>query len=151
MLIKDMMTRGVITVIAEDTVEKCAQLLSKYELSGLPVVDNEGYVVGIITEGDLLKHNTEVEVPAFLEILGGIIYLSDPNKYFDDVRKSMGRYVKTVMTENVETIHENEQVETAAKILANKSIKRLPVINDEAKLVGIVSRRDVMDHLFAGE
>lgn len=120
-------------------------------VSGLPVVDNEGYVVGIITEGDLLKHNTEVEVPAFLEILGGIIYLSDPNKYFDDVRKSMGRFVKTVMTEDVETIHENEQVETAAKILATKSIKRLPVINDEAKLVGIVSRRDVMDHLFAGE
>lgn len=151
MLIRDIMTKEVVTVTEEDTVEKCAKLLSNYDLSGLPVVDNEGYVTGIITEGDLLKHNAEVEVPAFLEILGGIIYLSDPNKYFSDVKKSMGRYVKTVMTEEVETIAVHEKVEVAAKILTNKKIKRLPVIDEEAKLVGIVSRKDVMNHLFASE
>ena len=151
MLIRDIMTKDVITVTEEDTVEKCAKLLSNYDLSGLPVVDNEGYVTGIITEGDLLKHNAEVEVPAFLEILGGIIYLSDPSKYFSDVRKSMGRYVKTVMTEEVETIAVHEKVEVAAKVLTKKKIKRLPVIDEEAKLVGIVSRKDVMNHLFASE
>lgn len=151
MLIRDIMTKEVITVTEEDTVEKCAKLLSNYDLSGLPVVDNEGYVTGIITEGDLLKHNAEVEVPAFLEILGGIIYLSDPNKYFSDVKKSMGRYVKTVMTEEVETIAVHEKIEVAAKILTNRKIKRLPVIDEEAKLVGIVSRKDVMNHLFASE
>lgn len=151
MLIRDIMTKEVITVAEEDTVEKCAKLLNNYDLSGLPVVDNEGYVTGIITEGDLLKHNAEVEVPAFLEILGGIIYLSDPNKYLSDVRKSMGRYVKTVMTEDVETIAVHEKVEVAAKILTKKKIKRLPVIDEEAKLVGIVSRKDVMNHLFASE
>lgn len=150
MLIKDIMTKDVITVTEGDTVEKCAQLLSEHHLSGLPVVD-DGYVTGIITEGDLLKHNTEVEVPAFLEILGGIIYLSDPNKYFSDVRKSMGRYVKTVMTEDLITIDLNETVEEAAKILAREKIKRLPVINEEAKLVGIIARKDVMNHLFASE
>src|SRR5699024_9884796 len=108
MLIKDIMTTEVITVSEGDTVEKCAKLLSNHHLSGLPVVDGQDNVIGIITEGDLMKHNTEVEVPAFLEILGGIIYLNNPNKYFEDVKKSMGRFVQTVMTEEVVTIGERK-------------------------------------------
>ncbi|HLQ96523.1 MAG TPA: CBS domain-containing protein [Pseudogracilibacillus sp.] len=151
MLIKDIMTTEVITVSEGDTVEKCAKLLSNHHLSGLPVVDGQDNVIGIITEGDLMKHNTEVEVPAFLEILGGIIYLNNPNKYFEDVKKSMGRFVQTVMTEEVVTIGENEKVEVAAEMLTHKKIKRLPVLNGEGKLTGIVAREDVLNHLFAGE
>lgn len=151
MLIKDIMTREVITVTEGDTVQKCAGLLSKHHLGGLPVVDEQNYVIGIITEGDLLKHNTEVEIPAFLEILGGIIYLNNPNKYFDDVKKSMGRFVKTVMTDEVISIGENENVEVAAEMLTRKKIKRIPVLSEEGKLAGIVAREDVLNHLFAGE
>lgn len=151
MLIKDMMTKEVITVSEDDTVKKCANLLTKHSLSGLPVVDGEGYVKGIITEGDLIRHNSKVQVPAFLEILGGIIYLDDPNKYFDDVKKSMGHFVKTVMTENLVTISPNEEVEKAATLLVRKKVKRLPVLDEEGKLVGIVSRRDIMNHLFHQE
>lgn len=151
MLIKDIMTKEVITVTEDDTVERCAQLLSTHRLSGLPVVDEEGFVKGIITEGDLLKHNTEVEVPAFLEILGGIIYLSDPNKYYDDVKKSMGIYVRTVMTSDVVTINLNEEIESAAKLLSHEKVKRLPVLNEAGELVGIVARKDVMNYLFSNE
>lgn len=148
MYIKDVMTNEVITVNENDTVEKSASILAKYDLSGLPVVDDNGRVIGIITEGDLIKHNSEVQVPAFLEILGGIIYLDDPNKYLDDVKKSMGYFVKTVMTNDVITINQNEKVEAAASLLVRKKIKKLPVLNDDGKLVGIISRKDVMDHLF---
>lgn len=151
MLIKDMMTREVITVTEDDTVEKCAQLISSHGLSGLPVVDEANYVKGIITEGDLLKHNTEVKVPAFLEILGGIIYLSDPNQYYEDVKKSMGRFVRTVMTEDVITIGMNEEVEVAAKLLSREKVKRLPVLDEANKLVGIVARKDIMSYLFTNE
>lgn len=153
MHIKDIMTTEVITVSKGDTVEKCANLLSKYELSGLPVVDDEGYIEGIITEADLIKHNSTVEVPAFLEILGGIIYLDNPNKYLENVRKSMGHYVQTVMTqdENVATVLEDEEVEAAASLLVSKKVNRLPVVDMTGKLVGIVSRKDIMDHLFHSE
>src|SRR5699024_8365419 len=146
MLIKDIMTREVITVKEGDTVEKCAGLLSKHHLSGLPVVDEQNYVIGIISEGDILKHNTEVEIPAFLEILGGIIYLNNANKYFEDVKKSMGRFVKTVMTDDVITIGDNEEVETAAEMLTQQKIKRLPDLNDEGKMDGIEARQDVWNH-----
>src|SRR5699024_9994872 len=116
MRIKDILTTEVITVNKNDTVEKCAHLLSTHEQSGVPVVDEEGYIEGIIRDGDLIKHNSDVEVPAFLEILGGIIYLESPNKYLENVRKSMGHYVGTVMTQEVETILEDEEVEKGANI-----------------------------------
>ena len=151
MYIKDVMTKEVITVNENDTVEKSASILAKHDLSGLPVVDDNGRVVGIITEGDLIKHNSEVQVPAFLEILGGIIYLDDPNKYLDDVKKSMGYFVKTVMTDDVITINQNEKVEDAASLLVRKKIKKLPVLDEDGKLVGIISRKDVMNHLFPNE
>src|SRR5699024_1245556 len=137
MLIKDIMTREVITVKEGDTVEKCAGLLSKHHLSGLHDEDEQNYVIDIISEGELIKHNKEVEIPAFLEILGGIIYLNNPNKYFEDVKKAMRRFVKTLMTDDVITIGDNEEVETAAEMLTQKKIKRLPVLNEEGKLAGI--------------
>lgn len=148
MLIKDIMTKEVIVVSKDDTVEKSANLLARYKLSGLPVVDNEGYIKGIITEGDLIKHNSKVEVPAFLEILGGIIYLDNPNKYLDNVKKSMGHFVQTVMTDDVTTISPDETVEAAASLLVRKKVSKLPVVDDAGKVIGIVSRRDIMNHLF---
>jgi|SRR5690625_458466 len=151
MKIKDIMTTKVITVSENDTVERCANLLSKNDLSGLPVVDEEGYLKGIITEGDLIKHNSNVQVPAFLEILGGIIYLDNPNKYFEDVKKSMGYFVKTVMTEELVTVSPEQIVEDAATLLVSKKVKRLPVVDKAGKLVGIVARKDIMNHLFHNE
>src|SRR5699024_12661282 len=117
--IKDIMTKVIITFNKNDTVVNCVNLLSTHELSGLQVVDEEGYIEGIITEGDFIKHNSDVEVPAFLEILGRIIYLESPNKYLENVRKSMGHYVGTVMTQEVETILEDEEVEKGASIIVD--------------------------------
>lgn len=151
MYIKEVMTKEVITVSESDTVEKAAGLLATHDLSGLPVVDDKGYLKGIITEGDLIKHNSKVQVPAFLEILGGIIYLDDPNKYLENVKKSMGYFVQTVMTEEVITISPDEEIEAAASLLVGKQVNRLPVIDDTGMLVGIVSRKDIMNHLFQNE
>ena len=147
MYINDIMTKDVITVNESDTVEKCANLLSTHEISSLPVVDEAGHLKGIITEGDLIKHNSKVQVPAFMEILGGIIYLEDPNKYLENVKKSMGHFVKTVMTEDVITVSPEDKAEDAASLLVRKKIKRLPVLDSEEKLVGIVSRKDIMNYL----
>lgn len=151
MYIKDIMTIEVITVSAGDTVEKCANLLSIHDFSGLPVVDDDGYVKGIITEADLIKHNSTVQVPAFIEILGGIIYLDSPNTFFDNVKKSMGHFAKTVMAKDIISVSPDEEIEVAAKLLVRKKIKRLPVLDENGKLIGIVSRKDIMNHLFHNE
>lgn len=148
MKIKDIMTKEVITVKEADTIETCAKLLTTHNLSGLPVVDKQGKVTGIITEGDLIRRSAKVPTPGYLEFLGGIIYLDNPNKFFDEVKKSMGLTAKEAMTDNPLTIGPEEKIEKAANILVQEKIKRLPVLDSHGKLIGIVSRRDIMAHLF---
>lgn len=148
MYIKDIMTTNVITVKEGDTVEKCANLLSTHHLSGLPVLDDEGNVNGIITEGDLIRRASRMQGPAFLEILGGIIYLDNPNNFLDQVKKSMGNFAINVMSEDVVTVSPDKEIEDAATLLVRKKIKRLPVLSNSGELVGIVSRKDIMNHLF---
>jgi len=151
MYIKDIMTTDVITVSENDTVEKCANLLSVHHLSGLPVLDGTGQVKGIITEGDLIRRASRIKAPAFLELLGEIIYLDNPNHFLDELKKSMGYFAKDVMSKDIITVTPDSGIEDAATLLVKKKIKRLPVLNDEGKLIGIVSRKDIMNYLFRAE
>src|SRR5690625_4557183 len=151
MLVKDIMTKEVVTVKEEDTVETCAKMMSTHNLSGIPVVDSSGYMKGIITEGDLIKRSAKVPTPTYLEFLGGIIYLDNPNKFFEEVKKSMGLFVKEIMTDDVIRIGPTAKIEDAANLLVRKKIKRLPVVDESGKLIGIVSRRDIMAYLFQGD
>ncbi|HZW67124.1 MAG TPA: CBS domain-containing protein [Pseudogracilibacillus sp.] len=151
MYIKDIMTTEVITVKEEDTVEKCANLLSVHHFSGLPVVNEQNEVIGIVTEGDLIRRASRIEGPAFLEILGGIIYLENPNSFLEDVRQSMGSFARNVMSKDPVTVEPSLGIEDAATLLVQKNIKRLPVVDEKKQLIGIVSRKDIMNHLFHNE
>jgi CBS domain-containing protein len=148
MLVKDLMTTNVFTVKLDDTVEECAKLLTDKNLSGVPVVDDEGNLKGIVTEGDLIRRATNINGPKAIEILGGLIYLDTPKKFFEELKKDLGIFVRDVMTEEVITINENATVEEAATLMVEKKIKRVPVLNDNQELVGIVSRKDIMNYLF---
>lgn len=151
MYVKNIMTTDVITVNENATVEKCANILSTHHLSGLPVLDDEGHIKGVITEGDLIRRNSRIKGPAFLELLGGIIYLDNPNKFLDDVKKSMGQFARDVMSNDLITVSPDAEIEDAATLLVRKKIKRLPVLDREGKLIGIVSRKDIMKYLFHTE
>jgi len=151
MYIKDIMTKQVITVGEDDTVDKCANLLITYNLSGLPVIDDDGKVKGIVTEGDLIRRAAKIDGPATLEVLGGIIYLESPKKFMEEIKRSMANIARDIMTKNVISVNPDKTIEDAATLLVQKNIKRLPVIDKEGNLVGIVSRKDIMKYLFNGE
>lgn len=150
MYIKNIMTRDVITVREDDTVERCANLLITHDLSGLPVINEVGKVVGMVTEGDLIRRASRIEGPAALEVLGGIFYLESPKKFVDDLVKSMGNLAKDIMTKDLITVSPDKAIEDAATLLVRNKIKRLPVIDKEGNLIGIVSRKDIMNYLFNG-
>ena len=151
MYIKDIMSKDVITVSENDTVERCANLLIEHNLSGLPVLDDNNKIVGMITEGDLIRRASKMRGPAALEVLGGIFYLENPKKFMDDVKRSMGVIAKDMMSKDVITVDENKEIEDAATLLVQESIKRLPVVDKEGNLIGIVSRKDIMNYLFNKE
>ncbi|HSW35713.1 MAG TPA: CBS domain-containing protein [Candidatus Limnocylindrales bacterium] len=148
MFVKEVMTTKVITVNMNDSVEKCARLLQEHDISGLPVIDSAGKVVGMVTEGDLIRRASRVKAPGYLEILGGLIYLGSPKKFVDELQRAMSQEAGQLMSKNVISVKPNDTVEKAATLMVEKEISRIPVLDDDQKLVGIISRRDIMSCLY---
>jgi len=149
MLIRDIMTKSVITVSTDDSVEKCAKLLQENDISGLPVIDEEDHVIGIVTEGDLIRRASRIKAPGYLEILGGLIYLGSPKKFVDELQRAMAVTAGNLMSRDVVSIRPDDKVEKAATVMVEKGINRLPVLDVRDKLIGIVSRRDIMSCLYS--
>lgn len=147
MLVREVMTPKVVTVTTKDTVEKCANLLLEHNISGLPVVDSTGKVVGLVTEGDLIRRASRIKAPGYLEILGGLIYLGRPKKFVDELLRAMSLSAGEMMTRKVISVSPEDTVEKAATLMIKNEIGRLPVI-DNGQLAGIVSRRDIMSRLY---
>lgn len=149
--VKDIMTTEVITVSTGDSVELCAKLMQENNISGLPVLDEGGKVSGIVTEGDLIRRASRVKAPGYLEILGGLIYLGSPKKFVEELQRAMSLEAGQLMSKNLVTVTPEDTVEKAATLMVEKKISRLPVLEESGKLVGIISRRDIMGSLYSGK
>ncbi|MHA4735151.1 CBS domain-containing protein [Ensifer adhaerens] len=137
MRVKDVMTTSVVKLSPDNGVRQAAPIMLDNRISGLPVVDDDGALVGVISEGDLIRR-TE---------LGGGIPVADPTEAEDErasayVRRSSWR-VGDAMTADPVTIDENASVERVAVLMQERSIKRIPVLKD-GRLVGVVSRADLL-------
>ncbi|GLS18516.1 hypothetical protein GCM10007874_15330 [Labrys miyagiensis] len=138
MRVKDVMTRKVISVLPEATLSQTIDVMMRSNVSGLPVVSEAGSLVGIITEGDLLRRpeiGTEKPQASWLESL------FRPGHAAEAYAHSHGRRVDEIMTTHVVTAREDERLEDAARRMEKHDIKRLPVVRDD-KVIGIVSRAD---------
>jgi len=138
----DIMTRDVCTVFPHTSLRYVARLLSDRRISGVPVVDDDGRIVGIVTENDLLQWSDKPgEKQAWwLDMLAEGFDLAPG---FLDVVQSEHDKVRGVMSTDITTVTEDASVAEVAKLIVAKSVKRLPVLRD-GRLVGIVSRGDLV-------
>lgn len=143
-LARDIMTVDVITVKADEDLEKVSRLLLKHRISGLPVVDDGGKVVGIISEGDLLVKGKEVEVPSHSVVLGAVIYLDSLKRFYDELKRVFALSVGELMTKKVYTVRPEATRAELSSLMADKGINRIPVVDENNKLVGIVTRQDII-------
>lgn len=141
------MTKNVISVSPNDEIEKAARLLLEHKISGMPVVDEESRVVGIISEGDLVIREQEVKAPAFSEILGGVIFLESQKRFFEELKKTIALTVDELMSRKVYTVNEEAPLEQIATLMSKKAVNRVPVVDGNNKLVGIVTRQDIIRQL----
>jgi CBS domain-containing protein len=144
----DIMTHEVITVAPHTSLIYAAKLLAKNHISGVPVVDDNGKIVGIVSEADLVRwHDHDGEKQAWwLDMLGEGFNL-EPG-FLDFVRSEQGK-VRVVMKTDVVAIGPSMPVNDIARVLTEKSIKRVPV-TENGKLLGIVSRSDLVGVLARG-
>jgi CBS domain-containing protein len=140
MLAKDIMTRTVATVRPETNLAEVATRMVTDHISGMPVVDDAGRLMGVITEGDLLRRwetGTETQHAGWIDLLLG------PSRLANDYVQSHSRTVRDVMTDTVETVAEDTPLADVVKLMEKRHIKRVPVMRGEA-LVGLVSRADLV-------
>ncbi len=147
MLAKDIMEKKVISVDGNMLVEEVAKILVKNKISGVPVIDEKKQVIGIVTEADLLSKEKEPRFPSYIEFLGSIIYIEGVQQYEEDLRKLVASKAKEIMTTPAYTVEENATIEEVAALMVEKRINRVPVVNINSELVGIISRADMLKPL----
>ena len=136
--IEDVMTRRVITVRPDARIQEAARLMVANRVSGLPVIDGNGRVLGIITDGDLILRQRQRKARPWWRL-----FFENGERLAREYRKTAGLVVGDVMTQPALVISPVFEIQTAAAILDNRRIRRLPVVRD-GRLVGIVSRGDLI-------
>lgn len=149
--VTDVMTRDPIVVRVETPLKEAIQILAEKRISGIPVVDNVGKLVGIISETDLMWQETGVTPPAYIMFLDSVIYLQNPATYDRELHKALGQTVGEVMSKNPVTISPDKTVKEAAQLMHDRSVHRLPVVDNESQVIGILTRGDIVRTMAASE
>jgi CBS domain-containing protein len=149
-VVRDIMDTDPATVRLETPVEEVVATLRRHELPGLPVVDGEGRVLGMITEADLVlpDDDGDLHIPHYINLFGGTIFLEPLGRFEKRLRKAFASNAADMMTADPDTVSPDTTVQEAARIIHESGHNRLPVVED-GRLVGVVTRVDVLGALAA--
>jgi CBS domain-containing protein len=144
--INNLMTRDPICVHPDGSLIEAASTLSKHRLSGLPVVDDKGMLVGIMTDNDLLTKGSAIHLPTFLKLMEGIeIYKNDSLAISDDIKKILAMKVRDVMNPDPFMLMDGATVQEGLKAFAeHHRVNPIPVVDANKKVIGILSRSDII-------
>ncbi len=140
---RDIMTKEVITVSPETLVSDLAQTLTGKNIGGVPVVDADGVLVGIVTQSDLVARVQELELPPAINILDLHVYLQIPSHLFHKVQKMLGATVADIMSRPPVTVAPDTSLAQIAALMDQQKIHTLPVIAG-GKVVGIIGKMDLI-------
>jgi len=148
--VREYMDADPATVKLDTSVEDVARLLGTHELHGVPVVNEAGRCVGIVTENDLVMADEEgdLHIPHYIELFGGLVFLEPVRGFERRLKKAIAATVKDMMTADPTTIGPDEDVHAAARVISESGHNRLPVV-EHGRLVGVITRADVLRALTA--
>lgn len=145
---RDIMTADPITVSRDLSVTDAARLMVEHRVGALPVLDGTE-LVGLVTEGDLIMRDVKVEFPTYLHLLDGFIMYPPATARFEaELKKAVGATVADVMSTEPVTAEATMTVSDLATLMVDRDVSRVPVL-DGGKLVGIVSKSDIVRSLIA--
>ncbi len=140
---RDIMTTAVITLTPQASVRELARLLDKERISGVPVVDEQGRLVGVVTQTDLIDRAKKFDLPHVVTILDAHIFLETPGQFRKKLEKLLGSTVADIMTPNPVTITADLAVDEIASLMARRKVHTLPVVAGD-RLVGIIGKIDIV-------
>ncbi len=141
----EVMTPNPITVKPETPLQEAIKLLAEHRISGLPVLDDNQKLIGIISDTDLMWQESGVDTPPYIMLLDSIIYLQSPARHDKELHKALGQTVGEVMSDGPISIQPQQTLREAAHLMNEKKIRRLPVLDpDTEQLIGILSQGDII-------
>ena len=149
MTAKEIMTTDVITLTPETDIGRAAQLLLDKGINGAPVLDDEGRVVGILCQSDLVAQQKRLPMPTIFTLLDSYVSLSSSKQIEKEVRKIAALTVAEAMTPDPVTVQSDTTLETIAGLMVDSGFHTLPVV-DQGTLVGIIGKEDVLKTLLSG-
>ena len=140
----EVMSAPVLTVTAETPLQDAVSLLNDHHVSGLPVVDGDGILIGELTEQDLMVRESGVDVGPYVMLLDSVIYLRNPLNWDRQVHQVLGTSVNDLMRKDVHSCLGDLPLPKAASLLHDRGTQRLFVLDAAKKPVGVITRGDVV-------
>ncbi|WP_298437654.1 CBS domain-containing protein [Geobacter sp.] len=141
--VRDIMTTDVVTVRLETGIRELAEIFTSRRIGSVPVVDEGGNLIGIVTESDLVEQDRNLHIPTVISLFDWVFYLESEKKFEKELQKMTGQTVADIYTGSVETVTPDTSVSDVADIMSTRKVHTLPVVEGR-KLVGIVSRIDLI-------
>ena len=147
--VREIMDASPEAVGVDATVEEVVRVLHDNELPGVPVVDAAGRLAGIITEADLVLPDDQgdLHIPHYVNLFGGTVFLEPLGRFEKRLRKAFASTAADMMTADPDTVAPDATVKDAARLVHESGHNRLPVVEDDGRLVGVITRVDLLGAL----
>ena len=139
----DIMTTDVMTVKKETPLAELAEILYKNHINGVPVLDDEGLLIGVICESDLIRKDKKLHIPTVVALFDAVFYLESSKKMEKEIQAFSATTVEDLFTREVATVDEKTPIDEIATLMTQKKFYTIPVM-DGNRLVGIVGKGDVI-------
>jgi len=142
----EIMSADVPSVTPDDEARTAIDLLAKSDMGAIPVLDEDRKVVGIVSESDLIlaDEESDLHLPHYLEIMGGVVFIGSMKGFEKRLEKAFATSVSELMTADPITVHTYEAADRVAKKIADHHHNHLPVIDEDGRLAGMVTRADAL-------
>lgn len=141
---KDLMSKYVLTVPPEVTVQDLVKLFVSHSLSAVPVTGEDNELLGIISEGDLLYKEVRPYIPQYINILGASLYYCGYGKYKESFQKLLAVKAEEIMTRQVRCVLPDTPINDIAALMIDEHLKTVPVVDEKHRLLGVITRHDML-------
>ena len=140
---RDIMTRNVVTVKKDQPISDLSKLFIENHFNGVPVLDDAGKVIGVVTQSNLIEQNKNLHIPTVIALFDAVLFLESEKKFESDVKKLTGSKIEDIYHKNPITVSPDTDLSEITTLMAEKDVHTLPVLEDD-KLVGIIGKKDVI-------
>ena len=143
----DIMTKEVITVQEDMTIEALGRIFIEKRISGAPVLDNKGKLVGVVTENDLVRKNSRLHIPTVVRIFDAFVPLGSTDRVEEEIRRISASKVSEICSRTLVTVAPDATLQDVSSLMFEKGVHLIPVL-DAGRIVGIIGKIDIIRGMF---